>query len=153
MKSFASLFSLVCAVFAAVALLCGFGAHLRRIEAQIALDATRRQEAALLSPAIARDEAWRDAALSFPRVSGRLPALFSAPGCRKVHERRNFAAAAGGYLAETGFSFDRVSLDALENAVDGARKAGFRPVAIRLDALPGASVRCEISLAGIEGSE
>lgn len=152
--SFSFRFACAAAALGAAALALGakFAGEARSSRA--ALAAFRAEGAALLDPVLREEAAWQRSLVSFAPASGPLPPAFSAPGCASVRSDVRFVPGAGADVREETFEFRSISLAELSAAVDAARAAGYRPVAISVDALPASvadapSVRASVTLVSL----
>ena len=153
--SFSFRFACAAAVLGAAALALGakFAGEARASRA--ALAAFRAEGAAILDPVLREEAAWQLALVSFAPASGPMPPAFSRPGCVSVRSDGRFVPGAGAELREETFEFRSVPLAEFSAAVDAARAAGRRPVALSLDALassPAASspsVRASVTFASL----
>lgn len=151
--SFAFVFSCISAALCIAALATGFSAASSARKSRAALAAFRSENAALLEPAMREEEAWRLAVAAFPVRSGNRPALFSSPS----RSDARFVPAVSATLHEETFEIPSVALSALSSALDSAVSAGFRPVAISVDALSSGrsdpQVKASVTLLSLSSSQ
>lgn len=142
-------FSVLCIALSAVMLVSGASAMRRALDARNKLAGLQARRAECLDPELAREQAWLEAVSGFPRITGKLPAVFFSPNCSSIHSSSRFISAANATKREERYRFERISAPDLALAASGSHAAGYRISAISIDAVSPGFVSSEIALTGI----